>query len=310
MNISLGQVLDGSAFQNHPPAFSPDGTRLVTADQAGGLQLWERKSTSAGSQFALVTQTQPSATKRQDVLGILWPPSGALLPILETGGLSLRRSEDLAEAGGEVAHPGKGPMALGGGGSWLAVQGESWVTLVDFPPLQQRRLQNFSRGGFEYFRLLALAADPNGPLLAVSDSGGQDETAMGAVLDSGTPQVTLFDVERNAVAAVVEQGHYVHQLAFDPWRGRLLTAYYHGMGVWLSTGEEQQRFHPYEGVSVRAFTVTERWIVTTPEYQIQPLRLDFWDAATYHHLATSTLSSKFVINWIVASPDGRTLLTP
>jgi hypothetical protein len=188
--------------------------------------------------------------------------------------------------------------------------GENWATTFDLPTLERRHLQSFSRGGFEYFKLKALAADPHDTWLAVSDDGGRDETAMGAALDQGTPQVTLFDVERKTVVGAIEQGHYVDQIEFDPWRGWILTAIYHEMGIWHRDGALVRRFHPYAQVSVRSFTVTERWLVTSAEYQLKPARLDLWDATTFEHRATAVIPCRFPASWIVASPDGQTLLTP
>ncbi len=130
------------------------------------------------------------------------------------------------------------------------------------------------------------------------------------VLGHGTPQITLFDVSRREQVAVIEQGHFVRRLAFDPWRGRILTVAYQEMGVWLPNGEPVRRFHPYEGVSVRAFALTERWLVTVPDTPPRSTQLDLWDAQTLQHLTRVPLPPGISTEWIVASPDGRTLLTP
>jgi WD40 repeat protein len=309
MKISPGQVVSGHASSVQPPAFSPDGMQFVAGDRAGGLIIWDRSGTEAGAPFTVAVKMpdlSSPGSKRGEVFGVVWPPSGSLIASLERGGLRMRHSVDLSEA----EYVGKGPLALGGDGAWLAVLGERWATLFDFPTLERRRLQSFSRGGFEYFWVKALAADPHGACLAVSDDGGKDETAMGAALDRGTPQVTLFDVERSAVVGAIEQGHYVNQLAFDPWRGWIITSIYHEMGVWRPDGALVRRFHPYEGVSVHSFAVTERWIATSPEFQLKPARLDLWDPTTFQQLATAPLPSGYMASWIVASPDGRTVLTP
>jgi hypothetical protein len=239
---------------------------------------------------------------------VAWSPCGSLIAAIEENSVRLRHAADLSEAGAVAEYIGKGPMALGGDGTWLAVLSEGSARILEFPGLEPRHLELLGRGGFEYFHVRALAGDPHGPLIAVSDDGGRNETAMGAALDRGVPQVTLFDVDRRAVTGVIEEGQHVHRLAFDPYRGFILTAAYHEMGVWTPGGELAQRFRPYEGLSVRAFAVSERWLVTCPDAPVGQGRLDLWDASSFEHLATAEVPRRVSPDWIAASPDGRTLL--
>jgi YD repeat-containing protein len=155
-----------------------------------------------------------------------------------------------------------------------------------------------------------IAADPTGPLLAVGDDGGCDETAMGMRLRSGEPRVTLLDAERGEVVGVLEVGGHVHQLAWDPWRGRIIAATYGDVEIWTAAGEPVRRFRPYESTHATTFTITERWLATAARHAYNHATLDVWDAATLERLASVDLPGGIPPRWIAATPDGRTLLTP
>ena len=314
MNITPGQLIAGYGSPVAPPSFSPDGTRFVAGDLAGSLIVRERPGTDADAPFSAAVQIRvPPAGRysKPEARGVVWSPCGSLIATHEYGSIHVRHAGDLADAVPPTGPIGKGPLALGGGGKWLASFGDGSVSILDFPTLENRRLHVFERGGFEYFWLLGMAVDPGGSLLLVSDDGGRDETAMAMVLDHGTPQVALFDVAEGKATGVIEQGEYIRHMAFDPWRKRILTAAYRDMGVWLPNGEPVRRFQPYGDVSIRSFAVTERWLITCPDRPMSAAAcLDLWDAGSFDHLATAPIESRISAEWIVASPGGRTLLTP
>jgi len=208
-----------------------------------------------------------------------------------------------------------GPIASGGGGAWLAALRETSVAILGLPGLEQRRSHYPSDpGGHEYFRTSALAADRDGALVAVGDDGGSDETAMGMTLRSGPPKVTLIDVEKNATVAEITDER-AHRLMFDPWRGRLLVVTYGDVAVYRPDGPPVRRFRPYaEGLGsyVRALAITERWLITTAASHTPsaPAALDVWDPETLAPVASVPVPGGRAPEWIVPSPDGRTLLTP
>lgn len=329
MQLIPGQVLGGHNSHVRPPFFSPDGARFAAGDRTGGLIVFERNGAESEAGFAAAAQIQTQSHGRFSLstvgTGVAWSPCGALLASNEGDGLRTRRPHDLSEVGVATGFP-FGPIVFGGGGNWLAVLGDGAVVIVDFPTLERRGYHFLERGGFEYFHTLGMAADPAGSLIAVGCDGGRDETAMGALLDSGTPQVSLLDAERGAIVGAIEQGDQVDQLAFDSWRGQILTAAYDEIRFWLQNGELVRRFRPYENLSIppydklsikpynelaiSAFAVTERWLVTSPDTPVGRACLELWDAVTLDLLTTAPIPGGLRPDWIVASPDGQTFLTP
>lgn len=307
MRIVPGEVLGGHRHPIQPPAFSPDGARVVSGDKGGWLIVHERR----GDGFETVARIQVPAAgpySQPQVGSVAWPHAG-LVAAHEYGGVRVRQADDLAEAG-VAPYVGSGLIVAGGGGTWLAALGDAWVHVLDFPGLEQRATHRLDRGDFEYFRTRTLAADPAGPLLAVSDDGGWDETAMAMRLRSGEPQVTLIDVERGEVVGAIEIDSYVRQFAWDRWRGRIVTAAYRDIGIWSATGEPVRRFQPYESAHATTLAVAERWIATAARHAYTHATLDLWDADTFARLQSIPVLGGYPPAWIVASPDGRTMLTP
>jgi hypothetical protein len=329
MQLIPGQVLGGHTSHVRPPSFSPDGYRFAAGDRTGGLIVFEQNGEESEAGFTVAAQIQTQSYGRFSLstvgTGVAWSQCGSLLASNEGEGLRTRRPNDLSEVAAATGFP-FGPIAFGGGGKWLAVLGDGVLAIVDFPTLERRGYHFLGRGGFEYFHTLGIAADPAGSLVAVGDDGGRDETAMGAVLASGTPRVSLLDAERGAIVGAIEQGDQVDRLAFDPWRGQIVTAAYDEIRFWQQNAELVRRFRPYEQLSVppydklsiepyeelaiSAFAVTERWLITSPETPVGRACLELWDAVTLDLLTTAPIPGGLRPDWIVASPDGKTFLTP
>jgi hypothetical protein len=308
MRIALGEAAGGHAGAVERPAFSPDGARLVSGDRAGRIIVRERRD---GASFRTVARIQvPPAgpfTGAQ-VRSVAWPQAD-LVAAHEPGAIRFRREDVPAEV---RAPPtlGSGYTSAGGGGAWLAALSEAAVYVIGFPGLEKRGFNSLSRGDYEYFRTDTLAADPSGARIAVGDDGGCDETAMGMRLRSGEQQVTLIDAERGAIAGVIEAGTPVRELAWDPWRGHVVAATYGDVGIWSAAGELVRRFRPYETTHATTLAVSARWMATAASHAYNHATLDLWDPLTFEHLDSVRLERAVPPAWIVASPDGGTLLTP
>lgn len=198
------------------------------------------------------------------------------------------------------------PIGIGGDGTWLAELGEDGVSIAELPDLRHRQSHYVRRGDFECFSTGALGVDPSGPLVAVADDGGRDETEMALILDQGTPQVTLIDTG-SGERVVIEVGEYVHTLVFDRWRDRLLTATYTDVGVWTRDGRPLARFAPYLDRYPQAVVVTPDAIVTTPAVPVSSVEL--WHPETFEPLGRVDGPDSARYGWLAAAPDGQTLLT-
>ena len=307
MRIVGGEAVGGHRSAIQPPAFSPDGWRFVSGDGAGWVIVRERR----GNGFATAARVQAPAAgpySNPQVRAVAWADSG-LVVAHEHGAIRVRSAGELAEVHAQP-NVGTGPLAVGGGGAWLAALSDSSVHVLGLPGLERRGLHLLARDGFEYFRTTTVAADPSGPLLAVGDDGGCDETAMGARLRSGAPRVTLLDAGRGEVVGAMEVGGHVHQLSWDPWRGHVVFATYGAVEAWTAAGKLVRRFRPYESTYATTFTITERWLATAARHAYNHATLDLWDAAALTRLASIDLPGGIPPRWIAATPDGRSLLTP
>jgi hypothetical protein len=307
VRIVPGEPIRGHRFVIQPPAFSPDGSRFVAGDEAGELIVRER----SGDGFQTVARVHVPAAgpySKPQVRAVAWPRAD-LIVAHEYGAIRVRGAGDLAEV---HAHPnvGTGQIAVGSGGTWLAALSQSWVYVLELPGLERRGLHLLERGGFEYFHTTTLAADPAGPLLAVGDDGGCDETAMGARLRSGEPRVTLLDADRGEVVGALEVGGRVHHLVWDPWRGRIIAAIWRDVEIWTVAGKPVRRFRPYDATRATTFAIGEHWLATAARHAYNHAALDVWDAAALERLASIDLPGGIPPRWIAFTPDGRTLLTP
>jgi WD40 repeat protein len=305
MRVTPRPVSGGHTAFIERASFSPDGERFVAGDGNGGLIVRTR-----GGEITAKLRVPPAGRySKPQVRAVAWSPDGSRIAVHEYGGVRLRRPADLAEEAQEKSI-GNGPLAFGGGGRWLALLSSGASLYVrGVPAFDDLGFHTLSRGSFEYFSADMLAADPHGPLIAVGDDGGSNETAMGATTARGEPQVTLIDADRRVQVGAIERGHPTFGLEFDPWRGRLLAVLHLDVGAWSRTGEAIARFAPYPNAYARSVAISERWIATVPSTGDRA-RIDFFDPQTYERLATVDLPGPFAPSWIAASADGRTFVTP
>ena len=308
MRLTPSGTIGGHDGPIEPPAFSPDGRRLVSGDAAGWLVARMR----VGGEFREIARVQVPAAgpySKPQVRAVVWP-TAELVVTHEYGAVRIRLAGAGLAAAHEQPHVGTGKIAAGGGSTWVGVLSDDSVYVLDLPSLNYRAVVTPAREDYEYFNVTALAADPAGSLLAVSDDGGADETSMGVRTAVGEPQVTLADATTGAVVAAIERGTSVHRLAWDPWRGRIIVATFGDVGVWSPAGEPIHRLGPYEGTYARAVAVSEHWIATAGQHDYARATLDLWHPTTFAPLASADLPLPVASDWIVAAPDGHSLLTP
>lgn len=317
MRLVAGEVVAGHRSWITSVAFSPDGDGFVAGDHSGGLVVRERRGRAGHSGFEVTAKVQVAPYGRYSrpaIRSVAWSPDGGYVAVEEGGNLRLRRSVDLAAIASESS--GGTAIGIGGNGAWLALLGYRSVRVFELPGLTLRAVHLISpRDEYEYFDVKALGVAPRGPLVAVSDDGGSDETAMGMRLRGGAPQVTLIDVDRGEPVAVIESSRYVNTLVFDPWRACLYSVTFEDIGVWQQDGQLLRRIplYPRDGSSGGPGTcvATPSGIVTTGTVDgNRRATLDLWEPHGFELSASTQVPTGFPPNWIAAAPDGRTLLTP
>lgn len=286
------QVLGGHHYLIERPAFSPDGTRFVSGDLRGWLQLHAR---AANGTFERVAQlrVQPTYGDPQ-IKSVAWPA----LDVIATNEYQQLRTRTAGDLAVVAEHGAGGSVRLASGnGGMIATMSDTSMYLGAQPGFARSTYSaHFRRGDFEYFSVGAFAVHPSAPYVAAADDGGNDETAMAMITASGTSQVTIVNLATHEHVAIA-QGAYVPDLTFDPWRDHVVTASGPGVEVWTPTGDRIQAVT----ATVRALAVTERYLYTS-----SGSALDVWDATTCAPIGSFP---GHVGDWIVASPDGRTVLT-
>src|SRR5215217_5111693 len=135
MRIVQGEAVAGHGRWIKAPAFSPDGSRIVSGDHEGWLIVRERRGEGSRSSFGSVARLRvPAAGPYSDpqVRSVVWPPPGELVASHEYGAVRVRRATDLTEVG-VLPNVGTGAIAAGGGGRWLAALSEGSVSVRGFP---------------------------------------------------------------------------------------------------------------------------------------------------------------------------------
>jgi hypothetical protein len=298
--LALGPVASGHRGLVVPPAFSPDGDRFLAGDITGRLIVHERRGTEFRA--AVRVEVPPaSAASRAEVRGVAWSPAADRVASHDRLGVRLRDPGDLSERA-LAAYVGNGPIAFGGGGAWLAALGTGSMDVLAIPGLERRRAESVASGE-------ALAADPAGDIVAFVDGGATEETAMGAVIERASPKIVLFQVA-GVQKATIDPGGPVRGLVHDRWRGQLIANLFGGaVATYAADGALVRRFEPYD-VGVRALAVTEHWLVLIPDRRPgDEATLDLWSIDRLERHASVALPGGLAPDWVVASPDGRSLVT-
>jgi WD40 repeat protein len=305
MSVTPGQAIGGHRDWVSAVAFSPRGDQFVAGNRGGGLAVYRRTDSGLFEMGPAIVVPPFSESSRPRIVSVAWTPGGEYIAVSEGGNLRLRRPDDLSEVTSRFG--GLRAVGIGGSGAWLAELGQAGVSTANLPDLSPRGWSHsVYRGSFEYFSAKALGVDPTGPLVAVADDGGQDETAMAAITDRGTPQVSLINVD-SGERAVIETGEHVHALVFDQWRDRLITGTYTDIGFWTPDGGPLARFTPYPDQYPDAVVVTPNAIVTTPGRSGRSIEL--WHPETFDLLGRVDGPASVRYGWVAAAPGGQTLLT-
>lgn len=290
--LAIGPVVPGHRAVITPPVFAPDGVRFVAGDERGVLIVHERR----GATWVEAARAKAPAAVR----GVAWSPDGRRIAMHDRLGIRLRAAADLTEEA-SAPHVGDGPIAFGANGAWLAALGRGSLQILAVPSLARRSLVMVSDGQ-------ALAADPKGNIAVVVDGGATEETAMGAIAAREPATIVVFEVESGKRVTIVPEGP-VRGLVQDRVRGHLIAnSFGRAVTTWTSSGELVRTFEPYD-VPVRALDVTDRWLIMIPDRPHGEATLDLWSRDSLERRASVAIPGGFAPDWVVASPDGRTLLT-
>src|SRR4051794_9970684 len=96
MRLVAREAVGGHADAVQPPAFSPDGVRLVSGDRAGWLIVHERRDGASFHTVARIQVPPAGPYSRAQVRAVAWP-SADLVATHEHGAIRVRRADDMAE---------------------------------------------------------------------------------------------------------------------------------------------------------------------------------------------------------------------
>jgi hypothetical protein len=298
VSLVAGPVATGHRGPIIQPAFAPDSKRFVACDAKGLLAIHERH----GSEFRISTRCtiEPArVSSRGKEGGIAWSPGGGRIAVHELRGVRVRDARDLSELA--LANVGDSTLAFGGDGAWLAVLGARGLTILAMPELAPYHMELAGSGD-------AMAVDPLGDIAVFVDGGATDETAMGAITHSEPTEIVVLRVGTRTVTRISPEGP-VRGVVFDPWRQRVIAYRFGGeIDVWTLDGALERRFAP-SSRGVCALAVTERWLVIIPEREIGEAVLELWTLDGTERVASAPIPGGLAPSWVVASPDGRMLLT-
>ncbi len=298
VSLVAGPVASGHRGPIMQPAFAPDSKRFVACDARGLLALHERH----GSELRIATRctVEPArVSSRGRDGGLAWSPDGGRIAVHEARGVRVRDAHDLSELA--LANAGDSTLAFGGDGAWLAALGARGLTILAMPDLAPRHLEPAWSGD-------AMAVDPLGDIAVLVDGGASEETAMGVTTHRGPTEIIVLRVGAGTVTRISTDGP-VRGVAFDPWRQHVIAYRFGGdLEVWTLNGMLERRFAPYSS-GVCALAVTERWLVLIPERAMGEAVLELWSLDGAECVASAPIPGGLAPSSVVASPDGRTLLT-
>lgn len=131
---------------------------------------------------------------------------------------------------------------------------------------------------------------------------------MGAITAREPATLDVFEVE-SGKRVTIAPGGPVRGLVWDRVHGHLVANLFgRAVTAWTSSGELVRTFEPYD-VPVRALAVTDRWLVLIPDRPPGEATLDLWCDESLERRASVAIPGGLPPDWVVASPDGQTLLT-
>jgi len=299
-------AIDGRPESSFRVAFSPDSQRFAAADSKGRLIVRDRSG-------AVVAKTKVPSGHGATL--VAWSPDGVCIATSCYNEVRLWRSDDLVE----VAHEGgiSGQMAFCGGGKWLAILDRRKLRLQSVPSLKSIAIFEIDDGGWNNCAADCLTADPAGSMIAVFDRGGWEDDDTNHISSCATPQMRLIGAESMSVES--ERTFFnrsPYQLEFDAWRRRIVILNNEEISVWPLTGEPFRQFNPWTALRKRfgeggkAIAVSKDYVVSIVNTGWPHQVIEFLDPLTFERLASTDLPPRVQIDWIAASPDGATLVTP
>lgn len=298
--LVAGAVASGHRGPVTPPAFAPDGKRFVACDRTGLLVVHERRGEELVAAARCKVEPARVSSRGRDG-GVAWSPTGERIAVHERTGVRMRDPRDLSELGiaGQI---GDGALAFGGAGTWLAALDAGRLTILAMPALTPHHVVFTASGD-------AMAVAPLGDLAVVVDGGGTEETAMGMTTHHDPATITVLQVGAKRTTTIAPGGP-VRDVVYDRWRQHVIASRFGGeIAMWTPDGAPVRRFQPYD-VGVRALAVTEHWLVMIPDRPIGDAVLDLWSIDGTERVASAPIPGGLASSWVVASPDGNTLLTP
>ena len=246
---------------------------------------------------------------------VAWSPDGACIATSGYNEVRLWRSSDLADVAHEKGVSGQ--MAFCGGGKWLAILHARKVCVRSVPSLENVGVFEIDDGGYNNCDVDCLVADPAGSIIAVFDRGGYEDDDTNHISSSATPKMRLIAAERMSVESErTFHNRNPYQLEFDPWRHRILMLNSERISIWSLSGEPLGEFKPWAALRERfgeggkAIAVSKDYVVSIVNVGWPRQAIEFLDPLTFARLASTDLAPRVQFEWIAASPDGATLVTP
>jgi WD40 repeat protein len=278
-------VLRGHWDSIEAVAFSPDGSRLLTASWDGTARIW-----NAATGKDLLTQSPPEDLFVLQLYCAAFSPDGTRVV---TGGNEKNTRIWNAATGEEVLtlRGTGGPVknvAWSPDGTRLATDTSDGTARIWDTVTGEELLTLYTDEGYPW----GIAWFPDGTRIV---TGGRDRT------------VRIWDAATGEVLLTMRGEDYVQKVALSPDGGRVVTA---GSGrtarIWdASTGEELLALRSHtETVNDAAFSPDGRFVVTASNDRTARI----WDAATGEELL-ALRGHRDRVNDVAFSPDGRRVAT-
>jgi WD40 repeat protein len=302
---ALVETLGGHAAEITSLAFSPQGDRVASGDDEGGLRLWRQPNGPAGSGKGWVVERQ-LAGHNGSITGIRFTPDGRRL--VTASGDRTCNQWDVA-TGQELAQ-GK-------------LQHDEWISSLDVSTDGTLAITTCDDGVARLWRL------SDGTKLAEVKSPGKSFNAVGFSPDGSTAALTSAEEKRvwmwnlsaataanargNAAAGLLTEYLNFNKLGGEVWAamyapgGRhLLTIGGNDATLWnLDDRSPVVRYSPHGAVASAALSPDGKLVATGSWDHSAKI----WDRDTGRALRKLEHGHKGYINSVEFSPDGRELLT-